>query len=145
MKEAAPPSQAHRFPSAHSPSKGKLRKYFTICGFSFQGACAERSRMMKSALEELAHSNFFSENYKFKDDSLYAQAFFKNNEKEKKLRDHLDEEQVRLLNEYCDTQSYLEELDDTDNFIYGFTFGVRMMIEVFQDSSPITGARILDD
>ena len=100
---------------------------------------------MKSALEELAHSNFFSENYKFKDDSLYAQAFFKNNEKEKKLRDHLDEEQVRLLNEYCDTQSYLEELDDTDNFIYGFTFGVRMMIEVFQDSSPITGARILDD
>ena len=100
---------------------------------------------MKSALEELAHSNFFSENYKFKDDSLYAHAFFKNNEKEKKLRDHLDEEQIRLLNEYCDTQSDLEELDNTDNFIYGFTFGVRMMIEVFQDSSPITGARILDD
>ncbi|TCL45301.1 DUF6809 family protein [Harryflintia acetispora] len=100
---------------------------------------------MKSALEELAHSNFSPEGRRYKGDSLYKKAVSKDLESEKRLRDRLDEEQIRLLNEYCDTQNELDYLSDIDNFVYGFVSGVRIMIEVFQDSSPITGARILDD
>ncbi len=39
---------------------------------------------MKSALEELAHSNFFSENYKFKDDSLYMRMLLSKTMKRKR-------------------------------------------------------------
>ena len=100
---------------------------------------------MKSALEELAHSSFSPEGHKFKKDSRYGRALDKSLECEKRLRDHLDEEQIRLLNEYCDSQGSLDYLDEKKGFIYGFVSGVRMIIEIFEDSSPITGARILDD
>lgn len=100
---------------------------------------------MKSILQELAHSSFSPEGRKYKKGSLYEQAVAQGLESEKKLLECLDEEAVRLFNQYCDHHSRFDYLSDTENFIYGFAFGMHLAVELFQNTSPITGTKIIDD
>ena len=92
---------------------------------------------MKNILEAFAHDNLHPNARYFKRNSAYDRAMGRLSGAEKALLNVLNEQQRALLEDYTNAQDDIFYLDRTDQFIYAYSLGVLMMMEVFRTSDDI--------
>lgn len=91
--------------------------------------------MPKNILLEFYYGNINPNEMQFKRDSDYGKTAKKLCAAEDKLKEHLDDECKKLLEELIKEQVNLSSMTAEEKFIYGFKTGARFALAIMDDES----------
>lgn len=84
---------------------------------------------MKKTIEDLYYGNVIPFEKSFSKNSEYGQINKKAADVREKLEKTLNEEELKLLNEYCDLNGRGSTYLEFDSFLQGFRLGTRLLCE----------------
>ena len=85
---------------------------------------------MKTTIEDLYYGNVIPFEKSFSKNSEYGQINHKAGEVREKLEKSLNDEELKLLNEYCDLTGQASTYLDFDSFLQGFRLASKLLCEV---------------
>jgi len=88
-------------------------------------------------IKELYYGNIHPGETSFLPGTQYAKTLQLMCDKEQKLTQDLNEEQLKLFNEVMDAWNKINDVTGEENFRIGFISGVHMMWDVFDDNSSV--------
>jgi len=88
-------------------------------------------------IKELYYGNVHPGETGFFSGTQYAKTLQLMCDKEQKLTQDLNEEQLKLFNEVMDAWNKINDVTGEENFRIGFISGVHMMWDVFDENSSV--------
>ncbi len=90
---------------------------------------------MKSILSEIYYGNVIPGEQGYRRDAEYGKAMRKLNNCQEALAAKLNDEEKEQLKTFADAQAYLSNIECRELWKQGFCFGIRIGIEIADDSS----------
>ena len=86
-------------------------------------------------LEDFWKGNATPGEKRYRPNSEYSKPYRTMEHSEKYMKEHLDDEALKVFEEFVNADQEINCLSDCDNFIEGFRIGVMMMLDVLLEPS----------
>ena len=93
---------------------------------------------MQSIIKELYYGNISPDSKNYGQDQSYQKAIRVKNGYRDKLEETLDESEKKLLEQYAESRSIIEDIVNCDTFSYALRLGILLMVETFANGNKLT-------